>query len=216
MDLASFIQDRRGQWRRLEALLTQVEGSGLATLPGDDAIAFAQLYRRTASDLNQAQTYITGDATVRYLNDLVARCYLVIYADNRPQLGAAFLRLVRDYPAVFRRHLREFVFAAALLAAGAIFGFVACAFEADVARGFLLPTDMPLIQPGQEGSVQSTGNLAVFSPFLFRHNVSVTLVAFALGITFGIGTAWLLFENGIMMGALAAVFVEAGELRAFL
>jgi uncharacterized membrane protein SpoIIM required for sporulation len=216
MDLATFIYERRRQWRKLEGLLTQVEGSGLATLPGDEAIEFAQLYRRTASDLNQAQTYITGDATVRYLNDLVARCYLVIYADNRPNWRGLVGGFVLDYPVVFRRHLREFLLATALLAAGFLFGFVACLFDADVARGFLLPTDMPTIQPGQEGDVQSTGNLAVFSGFLFRHNVSVTLVAFALGITFGIGTVWLMFENGVIMGALAAVFVTAGELRAFL
>jgi uncharacterized membrane protein SpoIIM required for sporulation len=216
MDLASFIHTRRRQWRKLEGLLTQVEGSGLATLPGDEAIEFAQLYRRTASDLNQAQTYITGDATVRYLNDLVARCYLVIYADQRPDWRGLVRALVRDYPVVFRRHLREFLLATALLAAGFVFGFIACLFDADVARGFLLPTDMPMIQPGQEGGVESTGTLAGFSAFLFRHNLSVTLVAFALGITFGIGTVWLMFENGVIMGALAAVFVEAGELRAFL
>src|SRR5438445_6937270 len=75
---------------------------------------------------------------------------------------------------------------------------------------------MPMIQPGQEQGQLGSGMLAGFSSFLFRHNVSVTLVAFALGITFGIGTAWLMFENGVLMGALGAVFLEAGQLRAFL
>src|SRR5205085_5107010 len=60
-----------------------------------------------------------------------------------------------------------------------------------------------------------TGELAGFSSFLFANNVSVSLLAFALGITLGVGTAWLLFHNGILMGALGAVFVEAGQLKAF-
>jgi uncharacterized membrane protein SpoIIM required for sporulation len=216
MDLTAFIDERGPQWRKLEDLLTHVEGSGMASLDDAEAVAFARLYRRTASDLNQAQTYITGDATVRYLNDLVARCYLVIYARNRTNVRGTLGRLVRDYPVVFRRHFRHFLLATVILAAGAVLGFVASYYDAGVARGFLLPTDMPMIQPGHEGPLQSAGGLAGFSGFLFRHNVSVSLVAFALGITFGVGTAWLMFENGIIMGALAAVFVEAGQLQAFL
>jgi uncharacterized membrane protein SpoIIM required for sporulation len=216
MDLATFIHERRPQWRQLEELLRLVEGSGLATLDDTQAIAFARLYRRAASDLNQAQTYITGDTTVRYLNDLVARAYLIIYARNRTHILSTLAALCRDYPKVFRRHFRHFLLATALLGAGALFGFVASYYDAGVARGFLLPTEMPMIQPGQERGLQSAGQLAGFSGFLFRHNVSVSLVAFALGMTFGVGTAWLMFENGIILGALAAVFLEADQFQAFL
>ena len=58
-------------------------------------------------------------------------------------------------------------------------------------------------------AVASTGELAAFSSLLFRNNMSVSLAAFALGMTFGIGTAWLLWYNGILMGVLAAVFLQA-------
>ena len=51
---------------------------------------------------------------------------------------------------------------------------------------------------------------------LFTHNLGVSLIAFALGMTLGVGTVWLMFTNGVLMGALAAVFVEAGQLRSFL
>ena len=216
MNLATFINERRPQWRQLEDLLTHVEGSGLATLEEADAMQFAQLYRRTASDLNQAQTYVTGDATVRYLNDLVARCYLVIHATNRMDGWPVLWQRIRDYPVVFRRHFRQILVALGLLLVGAVFGFTASYYDSAAARGFLLSTDMPMIQPGQKRSLQSTGELAGFSAALFRQNVSVTLVAFALGITFGLGTVWLVFENGILMGALAAVFAEAGAWQEFL
>ena len=80
MNLTAFLTKRRPEWRQLEEVLRRVEGSGLGSLDEDQAIEFGQLYRRAASDLNQAQTFVSGDATVQYLNDLVARCYLVIYA----------------------------------------------------------------------------------------------------------------------------------------
>src|SRR5581483_10075381 len=97
-----------------------------------------------------------------------------------------------------------------------IFGFLAACYDKDVARSFLLPVDMPTVQPRGAGEedptpLQSTGELAGFSMFLFTHNLSVSLFAFALGITFGLGSAWLMFYNGVGLGALAAVFVEAGQ-----
>jgi uncharacterized membrane protein SpoIIM required for sporulation len=61
----------------------------------------------------------------------------------------------------------------------------------------------------------STGELASFSGLLFRHNLSVSLVVFALGLTLGLGTLWLTFENGVLAGALGAVFFEAGKEREF-
>lgn len=215
MNLTSFLQHRRPDWQKLETLLAQVEGSGLRTLDDAQAVAFARLYRRAASDLNQAQTFVSGDATVNYLNDLVARCYLVIYSKSRVDLWGFCRALFWDYPLVFRRYARHFLLATVIFTVGAVFGFVASYFDASVARGFLLPTDMPMIQPGQEGGLGNTGQLAGFTGFLFRHNVSVTLVAFALGLTLGLGTVWMMFENGVILGALGAVFYEAGELLTF-
>ena len=214
LNLTQFIDQRRPQWRSLQLLLEKVEGSGLRSLSPEQAVQFAALYRRAASDLNQAQTFVTGEAAVRYLNDLVARCYLLIHARKNPNLGALLKALVWGYPAVFRRFLPQFVLATAIFALGAVFGFAASSWDSKTARSFM-PSGMATIQPGQEHDVMSTGNLALFSGFLFRHNVSVTLVAFALGMTFGLGTAWLMFENGLIVGVLAAVFVEAGAYMEF-
>jgi uncharacterized membrane protein SpoIIM required for sporulation len=215
MDLATFLNERRPEWRQLEGLLEQVEGSGLGSLDDEQAVAFGRLYRRTASDLNHAQTFINGEATVRYLNDLVARCYLVIYAVPRRSFLGVLRPLFWDYPAVFRRYFGHFLLATAIFAAGAVFGLLASYFH-PVSRLYLLP-DMPMIQPGEKSTMplQTSDELAGFSSFLFTHNVQVTLVAFAAGITFGVGSAWLMFYNGLSMGALGAIFLEANQGLAF-
>jgi uncharacterized membrane protein SpoIIM required for sporulation len=218
MDLSTFINRRRIDWRRLEEILSRVEGSGLRALDDHQATEFGQLYRRAASDLNQAQTFVSGDATVRYLNDLVARCYLVIYAKSKADPWGFLRHLALGFPTVFRRQIRHVVLATVITTIGALFGFVV-SFTDPSSRSFLLPSDFPTIQPSEEEdetAAASTGELAAFSSFLFRNNMSVSLMAFALGITFGIGTAWLLWYNGILMGVLAAVFLEAGQFRTFL
>ncbi len=221
MDLATFLQERRPDWRRLEEILERIEGSGLASLDDGEAVELGRLYRRAASDLNQAQTFVSGESTERYLNELVGRAYFLLYGKSRgPDLRAALRYVVHEYPRTFRRYLPHFLLAAALLAAGAVFGYVACRYDPSVGRAFLLPNDMPTIQPPVEGEpdptpLQTTGEFAAFSGHLFTNNVSVTLVAFALGITFGVGTAWMMFYNGVLMGALMAVFFEAGQYTAF-
>ena len=43
---------------------------------------------------------------------------------------------------------------------------------------------------------------------LIRHNIQVALLAAALGVTFGIGTALLLFENGVLLGAVAVRYTD--------
>jgi uncharacterized membrane protein SpoIIM required for sporulation len=220
MDLAMFLQQRRPDWKRLEEILQRVEGSGLSSLDDEQAVEFGRLYRRAASDLNQAQTFASGEATERYLNDIVARAYLVIYGKTRVDLRGLVRYLFWGYPAVFRRHLPHFLLATVLFVVGAIFGYLASTYDKEVARVYLLPADMPTIQPGGEGEddaapMYTTDQLTEFSAFLFTHNVSVSLVAFALGITLGLGTAWLMFYNGVLLGALGAVFVEAGQLTAY-
>jgi uncharacterized membrane protein SpoIIM required for sporulation len=220
MDLASFLTTRRPDWRRLEELLTRAEGSGLTSLNEAEAIEFGGLYRRAASDLNEAQTLVRGDLTAGYLNDLVARAYLTIYGKEPANPGGIIRFFLFGYPAVFRRHWPHLLLATMLFLFGGVFGYLAVRYDGETARGFLLPTGMSTIQPKQDGEpdstpMQTTGQFTAFSSFLFTNNLGVSLAALALGMTLGIGSAWMLFYNGVIFGALAAVFTEAGQLTAF-
>jgi uncharacterized membrane protein SpoIIM required for sporulation len=215
MNLSVWLDQRRPSWKRLEGMLEQAENNGLGSLDDAEAVEFARLYRRTASDLNQAQTFVQADSAVKYLNDLVARCYVAINARARFDWRGWLRRLVWEYPAHFRRHLGVFLLATAILMAGAVFGYIASAFDPLLARSLFLPADMPMIQPGQESGLTSTGELAGFSGMLFTNNTRVCLIVCALGLTWGVGTTLLLWYNGLMMGALAAIFAEAGAWREF-
>jgi uncharacterized membrane protein SpoIIM required for sporulation len=219
VDLSTFLQKRRPTWRELETILQRVEGSGLEALDDDMAVRFGVLYRSAASDLNQAQTFVSGDATVQYLNDLVARCYLVIYGRDRADWLGLLRYLFWGYPAVFRRYVGYVLLAMAICAVGTLFGFLACYFD-PVGSTYLRPADFPMIEPREEGAeddtpLQTTGQLQEFSIFLFTHNVSVCLVCFAAGITYGIGTAWLMWTTGIMIGEGAATFLAAGQFTSY-
>jgi uncharacterized membrane protein SpoIIM required for sporulation len=65
-------------------------------------------------------------------------------------------------------------------------------------------------EQGQARHLDSAQIEAAFSAQLIRHNIQVALLAAALGVTFGIGTALLLFENGVLLGAVAVHYTQQG------
>jgi uncharacterized membrane protein SpoIIM required for sporulation len=58
--------------------------------------------------------------------------------------------------------------------------------------------------------VTDAHGLGFFSSFLFTHNSQVSLLAFALGFAVCLPTAFLIFDNGLMLGALFAVYAAHG------
>jgi uncharacterized membrane protein SpoIIM required for sporulation len=222
MDLEHFIKERKPAWRRLEAMLAQVEGSGLRSLNDEEAIRFGQLYRRAASDLNQAQTFLTGDDIVGYLNRLVARGYLAIYGGAwQVRFGKVLVACWRGYAQALRRHFGMLCVATGLTLAGAALAFVLLRFDPSFIE-YVMPESFNTIRPDEDGGDGGGGRsmsgdeITAFSGMLFFNNTRVTLFAFALGLTFGIGTCYLLFYNGLILGAIALQFWKAGQLTSFL
>jgi uncharacterized membrane protein SpoIIM required for sporulation len=64
------------------------------------------------------------------------------------------------------------------------------------------------VGPGDLGS-------AALSTLIFQNNVQVAFLAFALGITFGIGTVWVITTNAVFIGLLAGGFQAAGHAWTF-
>jgi uncharacterized membrane protein SpoIIM required for sporulation len=56
-----------------------------------------------------------------------------------------------------------------------------------------------------------TDEAAAFSSFLFTHNIQVTFMVFAFGITYGVGTLSVMFANGLPLGALAMQYHQYGK-----
>ena len=58
--------------------------------------------------------------------------------------------------------------------------------------------------------INSADKHAEFTVYLFNNNIRVSVLAFGLGLTFGIGTAVVVFYNGAMLGSLAALYFLDG------
>ncbi|MCP3163852.1 stage II sporulation protein M [Myxococcus qinghaiensis] len=215
MEMAEFIESRRPRWEKLEKLLDQSEVGGLRGLSLDDARTLGKLYRAVSSDLLWVRAR-SGSADVSaYLNDLVGRAYALTYPGRRPRLADVWGFVARGFPALLRHEWRMYVAAVLLFLAGAGFGYLGMMVDPDAAH-YLVPAEHLELDPVQRaaneasGDGMSVGQQAHFSSFLFTHNIQVAFLCFALGVTLGLGTAVMLFVNGLFLGALAHVYAAKG------
>ncbi|AGC44174.1 hypothetical protein MYSTI_02858 [Myxococcus stipitatus DSM 14675] len=215
MEMAEFIEARRPHWEKLQKLLDQSEVQGLRGLSLDDARALGKLYRSVSSDLLWVRAR-SGSADVSaYLNDLVGRAYALTYPGRRPRMADVWSFVSRGFPALFRREWRMYVAALLLLLAGAGFGYLGMLVDPDAAP-YLVPAEHLDLDPTRRAAEEAVdqdmtvSQQAQFSSFLFTHNIQVAFLAFALGATMGLGTAVMLFVNGLFLGALAQVYAAKG------
>jgi uncharacterized membrane protein SpoIIM required for sporulation len=221
MDLERFQVQAGPRWRDLESLLAVLESRPDRRVNPPEAEQLQELYAQVAADLNRVTHGALAPELRQYLERLVARAYAELY--YTPTLRSEvwqprrWLRIFTAFPETFRRNTRYFVLAVLITLLGCAFGGLAVRYD-PASVDVLLPADY-LRNPGQRVHEEEQGQgrrldsaqtEAAFSAQLIRHNIQVALLAAALGVTFGIGTALLLFENGVLLGAVAVHYTQQG------
>jgi len=221
LDLQRFQVQARPRWNRLESLLAALEGRPDRRLNSAEADQLQDLYAQTATDLNRVTHGALAPELRQYLERLVARAYAELHyaPPTRSEIWQPrrWLKIFTAFPETFRRQCRYFVLAVLITVLGCTLGGLAVRYD-PASVDVLLPADY-LRNPvqhvheeeqGQSHDLHSAQIEAAFSAQLIRHNIQVALLAAALGVTFGIGTALLLFENGVLLGAVAARYTQQG------
>jgi uncharacterized membrane protein SpoIIM required for sporulation len=207
MRAQEFVNRRRPEWERLEALLGAAGGRGLRP---SDAIALAALYRRATSDLARAQRDWPEEAVTRYLNGLVGRGHGTVYRGG----GAVLRRLWRFYsqtvPLTYRASGSYVLAAAALTFGSAALTFLATLARPELAQGLVSPDILDLVKHHRLWTDIPPSERPVVSGLLFDHNLQVALGAFALGVVFGLPTIAILLLNGISLGGIFGLVTNYG------
>ena len=222
IDLSHFITSERPYWTELESLLPRFEDQTRSRSPLEEVCRFHYLYERTSADLAKLMTFSAEPETRRYLEHLVARAYGEIHETReKAHRLSPFVWFFQTLPQTFRRHVRAFWLAVAVTLAGALFGGFAVALDPD-AKMTLLPAqfgnhqDDPserVAREERQGHRGSAGYMTSFSAQLMVNNISVSIKALALGMTFGVGTLIVLFYNGVILGLVSVDYVMAGQTK---
>ena len=170
----------------------------------------ALLYRQTAADLSSAREHRADAQLAAYLNQLLARAHNLIYSGARPRTRGIFAFYATTFPAMFRETWRYTLAATAIFVVGGLAGVGMTLADPGFSRFVLGGAMMDTI----EKRVMWTHGILAVKPLassaITTNNLSVSFAAFAMGVTAGIGTAWMMLLNGVLIGVIGVACFRAG------
>ncbi len=200
-----FIDDRKNNWERLEDLLSILETSSLRGLSRLEVREFGELYRRAASDLAIARAETRDPKLVNYLNSLVIRAHGKIYRAEGQGINLVWNFFAKDFPQAFRRNWKFIALAFGVFTLFSIASFILCYNDLKFADGLGLSQIQHAAQSDEKWWLGLNDANQIGSSQILTNNILVSLMAFAYGAFFGIGTIYVLIMNGLSVGGVLGV-----------
>lgn len=215
---AAFRRERESEWQQFEGLVSRLERGSINALNDDELLALPRLYRATLSSLSVARATVLDVALIDYLESLSLRGYFLIYGVRESRLSRMGEFFRTSWPSAVRDLWKETLFVGFLLMLGAVISYWLVSQDPSWFHVFM-PSDLGQgREPGASAAfLRETiygppegGGLHVFATYLFTHNSQVAITSYALGFAFGLPTMMLEFYQGLPLGSLMVVFVDAG------
>lgn len=213
MNEAFFINSHKNTWQELESILKKTPGKIKHTQDYEQLHRLLFLYQSACEHLSVARTRYGSTATVEYLNNLVTRAHQVIYVSKPNSFARVKNFLLNGFPVLLKKESLCFFISIGIFVLSFFFSFFVTLLNENYALTFIPAEYVEAIKGSTGGSTIINYSLA--SVVIFTNNIRVGIFAFALGITFGIGTVYVLAMNGMMIGALAAVAANSGQSYSF-
>ncbi|MBV8631931.1 MAG: stage II sporulation protein M [Silvibacterium sp.] len=204
-----WIEQRKSSWSRLDALTHQVESSGIAALSGGELREFGLLYRQVAADLSAVRSDQSSSTLEEYLNQLLSRAHNRIYTGRKAGLRSIANFMAFEYPRIFRRLFPYVAMSFLIFLAGAALGTVLSVSTPQFER-LMLPTNILQAIARHEMWTQSLLSVKPqASSAILTNNISVCFSTFVGGFLGALGTIYLLFTNGLLMGVISTACARA-------
>ena len=215
MNASDLIREREQSWAELDGIVREANERGPRRVSAARLDALLHLYRATSADLARLRALGGDELLVQRINRLVLRAHASVY--RTPQRGASVGAFYRgSLPRLFRATWRYTAVSVVLT--------VVFALLADISVGAHPEVVSDLVgDAGREfSSLHRSGDFAdrfqavpspLLSSLVTTNNMGVALKAFAFGVTFGVGTAYVLAVNGAMLGGFTGSYRKAGLSR---
>jgi len=198
-----FINDNSYIWHNLESLLNKLKSKKLKSLSKSELDSFITSYRIVCSHLSYSRTFFGESKTTEYLNSLASLSHSYIYSTKSSGFKKVFSFYIKGFPELLKQNALYMILSTALFMAGVIFSFIMTVITSDNAPAFIPPELIEGVKTLESG--RSAWDSATASASIFTNNIGVGLRAFALGITLGLGTTYILILNGFILGSAAGL-----------
>ncbi|HEX2081024.1 MAG TPA: stage II sporulation protein M [Longimicrobium sp.] len=214
----ALVRRQRREWDEYQKLLDEARTRGLDQLGEAKVSRFAALYREMAADLARARTYGGSPELLYTMERLVGFGHNLLYRPPTRSWRRFLAFAAGGFAALARRRWKPILIASLLFYLPALLTFAAVRRDPALTSQLLGAEMMSRVEEAAEKEARGEGYVEmpeVFMPAmatsLISNNVQVTFMAFAGGILAGLGTAWILVLNGVMLGSVVAAFANVGQ-----
>ena len=169
-------------------------------------------------DLSYSKTFYPQSKVTRWINGLAAGIYQSIYQNKKEKYSRIFQFWQYELPLLFRKYHKTLLFTFSLfiafVAIGVISSVVDSSYAADyfdnmVQAGYYDQTIQRIQKGDPFGVYKDTNPFSMFVRIAFN-NIGVAFRAVIFGVIFGIGTIYLMWRTGLMLGCFQYIFFSQG------
>ncbi len=200
---AAFLKANAKKWENYEQRMRAGEV---------DPDVIATMYVELTDDLAYARSYYPESDTVAYLNQLVAGMHQRVYK-NRKESGNRFVTFwTIELPETLAANLRFLAYAFAVFTISVMIGALSARYDDEYVRlilgdGYVNMT-LDNIERGDPMAVYKGSSQTEMFLVITLNNIKVSFMTFVAGVLSSLGTGFILFQNGVMLGAFQYFFYE--------
>ena len=208
----AFVAARERDWNDLDTLLSV--GKRLHKLPADRIARVGSLYRTLCADVARARAAGYSHETVAHLDALAARAHAVIYRAQPYRRGALRDLLLVDFPSSVRSSSRFILAATALFFVPFLLGLVGALASTELAAAVVPEGMLEAMAENYRGGFsdgRSEQTDTAMAGYYVYNNVGIAFRCFATGVLLGLGSAFFILYNGLLMGVVLGLVSAAGH-----
>jgi uncharacterized membrane protein SpoIIM required for sporulation len=209
MKESQFIKANSTTWEKLETYSEIINKKGIKSLSSQEIKDFLKVFRLSSHHLAYAKTYYPETSVIDYLNSLVAAAHSNVYAVKKVSPDVLVRYIAYEFPKLLRKYKWFILSSFGFFAVGFIISLLLVLSNEGNFKMFLPQTLAEGIKSGKSGGGE--WNYPLMSSYIMVNNITISLKAFVMGITLGIGTVYVLFFNGTMVGALTGMVYLHGK-----
>jgi uncharacterized membrane protein SpoIIM required for sporulation len=214
MNLDQWRLARQPAWERLRAIVDRLYRSGPRRTGPGEVEEMTRLYQAACADLARLRAYHADPELLASLNRLITRAHGQIYRGPRRRAWRLSHFFLVQYPRLFRQTWK-FTFASLVISVASAWMAYATVQQRPEIVSDIMGSSFDREFYGHKTVADIRERFGhhgdpVLSSLVITNNIRVALGAFALGITFGLGTIYMLVSNGAMLGGIAGAFAKSG------
>lgn len=203
---ASFVKQNKDKWLRFESVL-----NNKIQISPDELSA---LYIEVTDHLSYAQTFYPKSTTLSYLNSLAVNAHQKIYKTKRESRNRIIYFYTREFPLFFKAYQKELLISFLIFTLFVVIGAFSAATDGDFVRLILgdsyVNMTLDNIKKGDPMAVYKQMEEMEMFLGITINNIRVAIYAFIFGILLGVGTVYIMMNNGVMLGSFQYFFYEQG------